>query len=356
MGSSDDSGDDEDDAVDFQAQVSAMLAPMLKKQKKCQRKLDQLEVLIEQLKAVGSEQLPGLRRELTSTTIEMGGRVERVQSDLAQCASKTEVAVVRQEQTSAEAQLRGSLEEMRGKNAAQELVIQGLASRVEAMERAMRASELKLGSELTSASAQVSQLSAATERQRGEVEARLAELTARAGAQHDALLTKLSQEEADRRNQVASLATKAELAEARTAGDAAANEQGTLLQTLQAQWKMTQDALDAVQGTVPRLATLDALERLDARCGSLQSEMKSLVAKQSASGEAERATYDNGGFGNPASMPGTMLEPARALLTHHSDGGGGAGAPSLRPAQETQQGLRMRTRVGDASAEPMGWA
>ena len=159
MGLSDSDSGGEDDQADFQAQVSQLLAPIVKKQKKTEKALKGLEGTLATLKSVVDDQMPGLRREVTSASVEHSGRLERVQAELAGCASKTAHEVLRQEQTSTELRLRTALDEQRGKLAAQELTIQGLEARVEAMERAMRANEIKMGGELSAATAQLATLS-----------------------------------------------------------------------------------------------------------------------------------------------------------------------------------------------------
>ena len=51
MGRSDSDDDDEDDTAGLQAQAATLLAPVLKQQKKQGKKIDKLELLIEQLSA-----------------------------------------------------------------------------------------------------------------------------------------------------------------------------------------------------------------------------------------------------------------------------------------------------------------
>ena len=96
---------------------------------------------------------------------------------------------------------------------AQELIIQGLNARLDSMERAERERELKVNNELSASAAQLSQLNAALERLRSETEARIGEQSARAGTQHDALLTRIGAAEEDGRQLQQTLATKSEMSE-----------------------------------------------------------------------------------------------------------------------------------------------
>ena len=145
MGSSSESGD-EDEAAGLQAQVAQMMGPIHAKVKKANKKIDKLEMLVDSLKHVESDSLPTVRKELTAATADISIRLERVQADVAQLASKTQLEVTKQEARVSENRLRTSLDAERGRSAAQQLAIQGLESRIDAMERTVRESELKVGS------------------------------------------------------------------------------------------------------------------------------------------------------------------------------------------------------------------
>ena len=154
-----------------------------------------------------------VRQEMVSASADVSARLERVQAELASMASKTQVEIAREEVSTSEQRVRQALDEQRGKVMAQELIIQGLSARLDSMERAERERELKVNSELSASSAQLSQLNAAVERLRGDTEARLSEQSARAGTQHDALLTRLGAAEEDGRQLQQTLATKSEVSE-----------------------------------------------------------------------------------------------------------------------------------------------
>lgn len=247
MAVSDSGASDEDDAADFQAQVSHLLSPIIKKQKRTEKALRGLEAIVAQLKSNSDEQLPCLRKEVTTHSVEHTSRYERTQAELAQCASKTSVEVLRQEIEASESRLRSALDEQRGTSAAQELVLQGLEARVQSMERASRTSEVKMSNDLAAVTAQLAQLVAQTERTKGEMDARLAEVSTRASSQHDGLLLRLATEEEARTQIISGLATRAEQAEARATAASRADE----LATQQAQMQQAAHARQEVIGTAP---------------------------------------------------------------------------------------------------------
>ena len=212
-----DDSDDADDGAAMQAQLSHMLGPVTSKMKKTTKRMDKLEDAMESLKLVGDKMVPELRKSMLEGSSEAAAKLERVQAELAQCASKLGVEVLRQEQTASAQALRAVQDEQRGKVAAQELIIQGLEARVAAMENASRATELKVTGELGAVQAQLSQVTAALERSRGETEAKLSEMSARAASQYDGLMTRLSQVEEERQQLQAMLASKTEVAEVRRA-------------------------------------------------------------------------------------------------------------------------------------------
>ena len=252
MGLSDSDSGAEDDAADFQAQVSHLLSPIIKKQKRTEKALRSLEAVVSHLKGISEDQLPNLRKEVTTQSVETNSKLERVQAELAQCASKTSVEVLRQEVASTEQRLRAALDEQRGKTAAQELVLQGLEARVEAMERAARSSEIKVGGELSAATSQLSQLVAQTERIKGEMDARLSEVSARAGSQHDGLLARLAKDDEDRRRIYDGLAMKAEQAEARASAVSRADELEARLAQMQTAAHARQEIIGAPAHRLPR--------------------------------------------------------------------------------------------------------
>ena len=92
MGSSSESGD-EDEAAGLQAQVAQMMGPIHAKVKKANKKIDKLEMLVDSLKHVESDSLPTVCKELTAATVDISIRLERVQADVAQLASKTQLEV-----------------------------------------------------------------------------------------------------------------------------------------------------------------------------------------------------------------------------------------------------------------------
>ena len=134
--------EDDDNAADVQAQVATLLGPMNQKLKKAQKRADKLEAAIEELKKVGEDVVPAIRKELSAQVSDTAVRLERAQAELAQCASKTSLEVARQESQSTEQRLRTSLDESRSRLVAQELVVQGLEARIAAMESATKAKRL----------------------------------------------------------------------------------------------------------------------------------------------------------------------------------------------------------------------
>lgn len=291
-GSSDDSFSDDAEAG-LQAQVASMLGPLNSKLKKALKKINKLEVALSEQRQVGDDQLPAMRKELATNGADVSARLERTQAEVAQCASKTSLEVVRQEQSAVEQRLRALLEEERGKAAAQQLVVQGLESRMEAMERASRASELRVGGELSAAIAQLSQLSAALERQRGEMEARMSEASARACAQHDGMLARMSAAEEAQHALASGFATQAQLAELNATVGRRADEADASFKAVNAQCRQCAEAVEGVQASLMAYASVQALERLDARCEALATDVGRRVETAAVSGGAERAAWED---------------------------------------------------------------
>ena len=278
MGSSDSDGDDDDKAA-IQSQVATMLGPVSKKIKKTVSKLEKLEEKMEGFKKFSEESLPEVRREISTGVHDLASKIERLQSEVVQLASKTAVEVAKQEQAATEQRLRASLDEARGKIVAQELAMQGFEQRIATMESAMRASELKLGAELTAATATVGQMTAVIERQRGELDARMSEVGNRIAANHDTLQVRLDQAEEARRHHSQSLATKPELAELAATVARRSEEGASNLERAQVHMRTSASAIEELQGKLSSFATVDALERLSARATEAAVEARALIAK-----------------------------------------------------------------------------
>ena len=292
MGS--DSDDDEDDTAGLQAQAATMLAPIAKQQKKQGKKIEKLDILLQQMRRVGEEQLPNLRNENAKTMAEQTVRLESVQAEVATLASKTSLELVREEQSASEQRLRKALDEERSKTAALELVVQGLQSRLDAMERAMRASELKTNSEVSAAVAQLSQLNAALERHKGETEARVGEVSARATTQHDGLLLRLAQSEDRGRELQQMLATKSELAELAATVSRRAGETDSGLNAAHEQWRKAHEAVEHIQTSLASsYASSESLEKLDQKLEQTTAEARRLIQEARGHAEKERTSWED---------------------------------------------------------------
>lgn len=293
MGSSDDS-DADDDAAGLQAQVAQMMGPINSRVKKCAKKIDKLETLVDSLKKIESDALPAVRREMVSGSSDLSNRLERVQSEVAQLATKTQFEVAREESKSAESRLRSTLDEERSKAAAQSLQVQSLESRLDSMERAMRTSELKAGGELAAAVSQLSQLSAALERQRGETEARVGEVSSRMSTQQDALLLRISALEEENRNLKETLCTKSELAALSATVNRKAGEAETGTAANLQQWRTCNEAIESVRTSLARdYAPVTAVESVERRLESSSGEMKRLLGSLQAGSEQGRAQWED---------------------------------------------------------------
>ena len=293
MGSSSDSGDD-DDAAGLQAQVAQMMGPINSRVKKCAKKIDKLETLVDSLRRVESEAMPEVRKELSKNNADQSSRLERLQSEVAQLASKTQLEVLREESNASEARLRGQLDEERSKAAAQSLQVQSLVGRLDTMERAMRASELKAGGELAAAVSQLAQLTAALERQRGETEAKVGEVSSRMSTQNDALLIRLAACEEENRQLKESLATKTELAALTATVNRKAGESETSSSANQQQWKSCHEAIESVRTSLARdYAPVTSVESVERRLETSSGEIRKLVSQLQAGGEQGRAQWED---------------------------------------------------------------
>ena len=77
-----DSGEDDDNAG-IQAQVAQMLGPMNKKLKKALKAVETVEANLKDLKKVGDEVVPAVRKEMSAAASEWAVKLERVQSEVA---------------------------------------------------------------------------------------------------------------------------------------------------------------------------------------------------------------------------------------------------------------------------------
>ena len=73
--------EDDDNAADVQAQVATLLGPMNQKLKKAQKRADKLEAAIEELKKVGEDVVPAIRKELSAQVSDTAVRLERAQAE-----------------------------------------------------------------------------------------------------------------------------------------------------------------------------------------------------------------------------------------------------------------------------------
>lgn len=291
-GDNDDSGD-EDAAASMQAQLAQMLGPIQKKIKKVEWSVAALGGKLDDVKEASDKAIPAVREEVAAAASSTAVKLERVQSELAQCASKNMIEVMRQEHASNEERLRKLLDEQRGKTAASELIVQGLEARLSTMEQAMRANELRVNGEVSAATAQLSQLSASLERQKGEVDARVGESSNRAAAQHDALQQRLSQADDERRKLVADLVTKADLAEIQATASRRAEEGSASLSAAQQQSLANAEAIAALDARLDTLASVEALEKVHQRAETLHSEMKTGFANLEATGVTDRISWED---------------------------------------------------------------
>ena len=289
---SDDSGD-EDDAAGIQAQVAQMMGPLQAKLKKATKKIEKVEIMVEELKKVGEDALPKVRQEMVSASADVSARLERVQAELASMASKTQVEIAREEVSTSEQRVRQALDEQRGKVMAQELIIQGLSARLDSMERAERERELKVNSELSASSAQLSQLNAAVERLRGDTEARLSEQSARAGTQHDALLTRLGAAEEDGRQLQQTLATKSEVSELAATVHRRAGEADSGIQDAKDRWRESLDGIEALRASLTSYATNAVVETIDAKTERIAGDVKRMLDKSDAQADTERKSWED---------------------------------------------------------------
>jgi hypothetical protein len=312
--------DGADDVAGQQAMVANMLGPLNAKLKKAQKRLDKLEGCIESLRKVGEESLPAARKELQAGTTDLSLKLERAQVELAQCASKTTLEVVRQEQTAMEQRLRSVIDEQRGKIAAQELMMQGLESRMASMESSSRVNEVKTSGELSALASQLSQLNASLERQRGESEARLSEVSSRVLSSLDGVAGRVAAVEDEQQRVTSGLARKADLAEAnasttlRFESCAAQVEvvQGQVWHTschlhphhvpmsrphsrvVQLQVRKAIEAVAALESHTATLASLQALEELHTKTDAIASEARQLITKATAASAADRTSFEDG--------------------------------------------------------------
>jgi hypothetical protein len=285
--------DDDDDTAGLQAQMAQMLGPMNKKLTKAVKKVDKLEMAIDQVRKLAEEQLPAIRKEMTSSSTDASVRLERLQSEVATLASKTTMEVVRQEGAAMEQRLRQALDDQRSKTTAMELIVQGLEARIDSMERTARATDLKVGSELSAAVSQLGQLNATVERQRGEFEALVGEQRARVGTMHDGILTRMGAFEEQHRELQGSLASKAELAELAATVARRAGEAEESMKVSAEQCRISQQAVEALKAALASYATVSALEKLDARAESIGAETRQMLARHGESSASERAAWED---------------------------------------------------------------
>ena len=175
-----------------------------------------------------------------------------------------------------------------------QLTLQAMEARLDTMERADRAREIKVSSELSAAVAQLSQLSASIERQKGEFEAKLGEAISRSSTQYDNLLARLTFVEEEQRTLQSTLASKSDLAElnATITRRGVENEEG--LVKAQAQWKASHEALEEVKtNLVQNYATVTSLDGVEKKVDGTNTELKKLLKEMQAGGEESRAQWED---------------------------------------------------------------
>ena len=190
--------------------------------------------------------------------------------------------------------MKKQLDEQRSKTAAQELLIQSLTSRIDAMERAERERELKMSNELSAALAQLSQLNAALERHKGETEARLSEASARSSTQHDALLARIGQAEENGQRITATLASKSKLSELQSTVHRRHEESEGALQDVRAKYREALDGIEALRANlVSGYATSTSLEALNAKTEDIGGEVKRMLERIGAQADNERKAWED---------------------------------------------------------------
>eukprot|EP00965_Chrysotila_dentata_P043854 1457759-Pleurochrysis_carterae.AAC.2 len=140
-----------------------------------QKRIDVLEEIIRKLSDKTEAEARSLQKAAEAGTAANAERCSRLDEQQAALASKSMVELVRQEVSKLERAQAVLAEESRSKAYAQDMLLQGLESRIEATERAQRAVDAKYSGELASLSGRVQQMNATVERMRADFEARLSE-------------------------------------------------------------------------------------------------------------------------------------------------------------------------------------
>ena len=92
--------------------MATLLGPVSAKLKKATKRVEKLEATVEELRKVGDDLLPAMRKQLATDGADAASKLERAQAELAQCASKTSLEVARQEQLSLQQQTERTMEQV----------------------------------------------------------------------------------------------------------------------------------------------------------------------------------------------------------------------------------------------------
>ena len=165
MGSDADSDDDDAAAKggDVAKLIEDALAPLEKKQKKAQKQIKALEDLVQQL-SKQQEELPALKKTVEASTSDVSDRTAALTSDVARCVFREDLEQMRQETHPELARQRSTLEELKARRMAQDMLLQAPAARGEATECGQRAVELNTSSQLSAQEGELTSLSARVER------------------------------------------------------------------------------------------------------------------------------------------------------------------------------------------------
>jgi len=307
---SDDSAD-EDHTVDVAAQLSTLLKPFNKKMKAMARRMEDAESQLKRLESQQADELPALRSAMADQASSSNTKLQALQGELAQCAGKTAVELAKQEATQAEQKVRAALDEVRARNAAQEMLMHGLEARVDTAERAQRTAETRLSAEISVATNGLQKATAALERLKGEVDARLSELQARSQVGLDGLGARVTAETERLEKQFSGVASTMQVDDVRGAIEATAAELRAGLAALQEQWRAQQESVQGLQAAQGAAVTPEAVARLEARLEAVVGDVRGAVDRQGESKERERAAWEDKLLGRQLQLEQAAAEARR---------------------------------------------
>ena len=185
------SGSDAEQEDAINQKVARVIQPLVKKLRRQAKRIDGLEAALALAETETKERIPALERSVAELRSELSERASKLQADVGDRASLADLARIEMGQREAGAGSAATIEEVRGKTAAAELMLRGLQSRLEGQEGSARAAEAALDSRLRALSDALEHASSTADARRSDMELRVGEVSAKAQGERAAMKSQI---------------------------------------------------------------------------------------------------------------------------------------------------------------------